>query len=221
MNEDTREKLFSSASMLFYHKGYHRTSLDAVLAAANVSEAEFRQCYASLDELHQEYLMHFNDIEGKEILAHVERQDTPLVRFMAVIEAIRPWMVDRSFRGCVYVNAISEFPDPESMPRRVGRMHYDALREVIRKLTADLKNSDCGKYTHLDVVGVSEEYMMILIGTITTGSIYSSDKCMNSAVRSVRRLLLPVDTPEARRGPHPDHSPDHGPESRPGGLPPG
>lgn len=186
-----RNRLIHYASQHFFHRGFHRTTLQGILTEANVSETEFGEHFASLDDLHHAFLEAFDASESEQILAFVEERNTPLTRFMGVIEALRPWMVDRNFRGCVFINAISEFPDPESGPRQLGVAHYDRLHDLLCTLTQELKDAEPHRYAHLQVQQVADEYLVILTGTIAMGSLYHSDHTMSAAIRSVRRLLAP------------------------------
>lgn len=188
-DDKIRGRILHSASQLFFHQGYHRTTLQQVLNDSRITEEEFQRHFQSLDDLHHAFLRHFDESESQEIIEFVEERSTPLTRFMGVIEALRPWMVERNFRGCLFINTISEFPDPESTPRQIGTAHYDRLRELIRRLTIELRQSEPEKYRHLHVDQITEEYLLIMTGTIAMGSLYHSEHSMAAAVRSVRRLL--------------------------------
>lgn len=123
-----RDRLLLVASGLFYREGIHRVGMDRLLAEAGVTRATMYR--------------HFS---GKEALvtAYLEREDGLVRAGFATRHPVSPdelvlWIADdlagTHLRGCPFINAAAEYPDPDSPVRRIVRRHRDWFRQAVTQV---------------------------------------------------------------------------------------
>jgi AcrR family transcriptional regulator len=137
----TREHVLAVAHELFYWHGIRATGVDAIAAAADVAPTTLYRLFASKDEL---------------IAAYVERADrlyrewmteatAPAVgsareRILALFDALDEQVQPQRCRGCPFLMALAEFPDPQ-LPAHAGAVAtkswvHGRLRELTDALAA-------------------------------------------------------------------------------------
>ncbi|WP_207210560.1 TetR/AcrR family transcriptional regulator [Nocardioides zhouii] len=128
---EARERLLRTATELFYAEGIHSVGVDRVLREAGVTRATMYRHFAGKEELVVAYL----DVEDATIrgyfTAAAERGGTPDELLDAVVDGIATDAGRHHTRGCPFINASAEYPDPDSDVRRVVRRHRDWFRATL------------------------------------------------------------------------------------------
>jgi len=106
-----------------------------------------------------------------------------------VIESLEPWLKANQMRGCSFLNMVAEEPDPKSPLRKEGRKHYEGLRRLIRELAVELVESDPEHYGKLDADAITDEYMVIIGGSIALAEIYHDAWPLRQGIDMVARLV--------------------------------
>lgn len=184
-----RERILETASELFYTQGYRATGINEVIRQSGVAKATFYNHFPAKDDLCLAYLELHSDAEKRSINEQIQAKTTPRARFLAVIEAIQPWLESNDLRGCEYLNTVAEVPDPGSPLRRKGREHYEWLRGLVLGLAKDLVESDPQQYAGKQAATLADDYMVILIGAIALTEVYHDTWPIKHAIKMVRRLI--------------------------------
>ena len=119
--------------MLFREGGINATGVAELAAAAHVSKRTLYQHFPSKDELITAYLRSFEDDPDAGPERALARADlTPRARLLELFGTL----ADEShpMRGCPYVNAAVELPDPNHPAHRLATQHK---RDFVERL-ADL-----------------------------------------------------------------------------------
>lgn len=120
-----RERLLGVASELFYREGIHRVGMDRLLAEAGVTRATMYR--------------HFSG-KGALVAAYLQREDALAragfaARHPESAEQLVHWIADdvagTHLRGCPFINAAAEYPDPDSAVRRIVSGHRAWFREAV------------------------------------------------------------------------------------------
>ncbi len=99
------ERILSAADRLFYTQGIRAVGVDAVAAEAGVSKRTLYNHYPSKDALIGAYLT--------ARFKHLPPSDAPArEQLLGAYERLERLIADGSFRGCPYVNAVTELGDP-------------------------------------------------------------------------------------------------------------
>src|SRR5712691_6486238 len=98
------ERILAAADKLFYTQGIRAVGVDAVAAEARVSKRTLYNHYPSKDALIAAYLT--------ARFKHIAPSDAPArEQILGAFDRLERMFADGSFRGCPYVNAVTEIGD--------------------------------------------------------------------------------------------------------------
>ncbi len=139
----TRERLMDAAAMRFYEHGFHAVGLDAIIEDAGVTKTTFYNHFASKDDLIVAVL---EDRDRRDMIALDEELDRRggdgAARILSVFDVIIDWFDDPGFKGCLFINAAAQFPNPNDPVHRAATMHSDNLYRVFVRLATEAGAAD-------------------------------------------------------------------------------
>lgn len=129
-----RERLLRSASELFYREGIHAVGVDRIIAEAGVTRATFYRHFPSKEDLVEAYL----GVEDANIRAAFDAAEAsgaePRELVGLVIEGLADDVARNHTRGCPFINAAAEYPDPVSGVRRAVGEHREWFRSELESV---------------------------------------------------------------------------------------
>ena len=132
------ERVLDVAGRLFYDNGIHAVGVEAIVAAADVTEKTFYDQFGSKDALVENYLRHRDEHWREFIATRVERSRVvPTQRVLLVFDALDEWIGIENPRGCAFVNALAELPDAGHPGREVIREQKQWLVDYLRELSRE------------------------------------------------------------------------------------
>src|SRR4051812_4365747 len=111
-----RRRIIDTALALFYAEGIHAVGIDRIIAEAGVAKATFYHHFPAKDDLICAYLE--EQISSVRQIT-VPQGTAPEEKIVHVFEAIGEITCKPGFRGCAFINAAAEYPDPGHPVRRV------------------------------------------------------------------------------------------------------
>ena len=121
------ERILAAADRLFYAKGIRAVGVDAVAAAAGVSKRTLYNHYPSKDALIAAYL--------QARFKHIAPSDAPArEQILGAFDRLERMFADGSFRGCPYVNAVTELGDPKHAAASIAVQFKEQRRLWFRAL---------------------------------------------------------------------------------------
>jgi AcrR family transcriptional regulator len=137
-----RRRVLDAASSLFYAEGIHAVGIDRVIAEAAVAKATFYAHFPSKDDLVCAYLK-----EQDELIRRVTIPGGPTHEdeILAVFDAIGEFACGPGFRGCAFINAAAEYPDPAHPVRLVVAAHRTWFHDVLRGLLTAASHPDADR----------------------------------------------------------------------------
>lgn len=132
------ERLLSVAGALFAHEGIRAVGIDRLLAEAGVAKASLYQSFGSKDALVVAYLSRQHDEDRRGYERAAARCDDPAARALLPFDLAARKARRRDFRGCLYLNAATEFPGAHSPVAGVVGEHRDWLDGVWRAALEEL-----------------------------------------------------------------------------------
>jgi AcrR family transcriptional regulator len=111
-----RRRLLDTATRLFYNNGIHSVGIDRIIAEAGVAKATFYKHFPSKDDLVLAYIEE-QDRLGRAAVASLPEQE-PRARIAAIMGRISDAVTAGGWRGCPFLNAAAEYPDPTSAVRQ-------------------------------------------------------------------------------------------------------
>jgi AcrR family transcriptional regulator len=135
----TREHVLEVAHELFYWNGIRATGIDWVAAEAGVASTTLYRLFASKDDLIGAYVERAGMLyrEWFDAAAEVGGAD-PRQRILAVFDALTEQVQPGQCRGCPFLMALAEFPDPVHPAHRSAVALKDWVRIRIGELAADV-----------------------------------------------------------------------------------
>src|SRR5919109_551056 len=100
-----RRRVLDAASALFYAEGVHAGGIDRIIPAAGVAKATFYNHFPSQDQL------------GRAAIEQLPERP-PRETIFAVLDLIARAARQPGYRGCPFINAAAEYPDPASPVRK-------------------------------------------------------------------------------------------------------
>ena len=128
-----RRRLLDTATRLFYTSGIHAVGIDRIIAEAGVAKATFYNHFPSKDDLVVAYIEE-QDRLGRAAVAALPKQP-PREMIATIMGRISEAVTAGGWRGCPFLNAAAEYPNPDSPVRQAidaRRIWYhDSLRELL------------------------------------------------------------------------------------------
>lgn len=138
---ETRRRILDAASALFYAQGIRATSADRIIEQVGITKVTFYRHFRAKSDLVVAYLEGQAALEREALERAVEGVGA-LDALRAVAGVIGTVSCSPGFRGCPFINAAAETPDPEDPVRVVVDRHRRWTRDVFARLAADAGVAD-------------------------------------------------------------------------------
>jgi AcrR family transcriptional regulator len=131
-----RQRILDAATRLFREEGIHATSVDRVIAEADVAPMTVYRHFAGKDELVTATLERWSERWLGWLRSEAARGgDDPRARLEGLWDALEKWFADEGFRGSYVDNVASELRAKPGHPAQAPvAVHRAALRELLRDL---------------------------------------------------------------------------------------
>lgn len=130
-------RILDTAAGLFYDQGLHAIGVDTIARAAGVTKKTLYDRFGSKDELIAMYLRERDERWRAKLTRAVERAADPRERLLATFDALGAWMRAENPRGCAFVNAFAELPDPDHPGHQVAADQKEWLLAYLTRLATD------------------------------------------------------------------------------------
>jgi AcrR family transcriptional regulator len=168
------ERILAAADRLFYAQGIRAVGVDAVAAGAEVSKRTLYNHYPSKDALISAYLT------GR--FKHLAPSDAPArEQILCNFDRLERLVADGSFRGCPYVNAVTEIGDPKHPASKIAVQFKEQRRLWYRALLERLaaKNPD----------GLATQLQILFEGALVS-ALVRGDPALARSARDAAEVLL-------------------------------
>jgi len=171
-------RLLDTASNLFATQGIRAVGIDAILREAGVAKASLYSSYGSKDALVIAYLNELDQADRKRWETKTSGLHDPAQKLLVFFDLAAASARKRQFRGCLYVNAATEFPGGTLEPVRA---HRQWMR---RQLVALLRDAGVD-----DAAVVAQRVQLIYDGALTASKLDRSTAPITLARQMVVELI--------------------------------
>lgn len=138
-----RERLLATAGRLFYAEGIHTVPVDRLVTEAGVTRTTFYRHFPAKEDLVVAYLK-AADAELRAALEATAGRVPASAGLTVLLGHTAATIGAAGFRGCHFVNAAAEYPDPDDRVRAVIAEHRAWLRETVTGLAERAGHPDPG-----------------------------------------------------------------------------
>ncbi|RBY88787.1 TetR family transcriptional regulator [Blastococcus sp. TF02A-26] len=128
-----RERLLRTAAELFYAEGLHTVGVDRIVGAAGITRATFYRHFPGKEDLVVAYLRGVDEAVREYVGGPPADAETAVAQLRRLTEAIGTEMCRPGFRGCPFINAAAEHPDPADPVHRAVATHRAWLTETVTR----------------------------------------------------------------------------------------
>lgn len=129
-----RDRILATAARVFYAEGIHGVGIDRVITEAPVTRATFYRHFAGKEALVVAYLQ----LSDQAIRSQIDRVAAvaPADVLRGIAAGIGESLCGPGFRGCAFINAAAEYPDPQDPVHRAVLEHRSWFRTTVRDTLA-------------------------------------------------------------------------------------
>jgi AcrR family transcriptional regulator len=177
-----RERILATASDLFYREGIRAIGVDTVVERSGVSKTSLYRVFDSKDALISAFAAEkdrlfwawWDDIEEK----HTE---DPRALLDALLSGIAKRIAHPAFRGCPFLNLMTEFPDDNHPGRVIARDNKEEMRARLATIVAKLGVGDPDR--------TASQIALLINGAYVTGLMAESADLKDDLVDAAMKLL--------------------------------
>lgn len=129
-----RERLLEKASEVFYAEGVHAVGVDRLIAEAGVTKATFYRHFPAKEDLVLAYLRGRDAEIRSRAEGALRTSARPREALAALVAGLADEVCATGFRGCPFINAAAEYPDPHHPVRRAVADHREWFRDALVSL---------------------------------------------------------------------------------------
>ena len=182
---EARERLLAAASRLFYAEGINSVGIERLIKEGQVTLATFYRHFPSKVDLVVAYLRGAHDHMAARAAEQADKlQGRELVR--AIGDDVTSQIRQTAFRGCAFLNAASEFEDPQSPVRQVVAEHrqwyYGLLRGAFEDAGHELPSN------------AARHFVMLRDGAMSAAYLDTPTTAIRTFTRGVDGLIRTIDT---------------------------
>jgi AcrR family transcriptional regulator len=186
-----RSRLLGTASRLFYAEGIHAVGVDRIVAEAQVTRATFYRHFPGKEELVVAYLR-TQDAGVRAALGdepQTPEAATALLRLM--VDGMGGEICRAGFRGCPFINAAAEYPDP-AHPVHVAVVEHRTWLEGVARQALERSG-------HPEPASAARTFMMLRDGAMVAGYLDDPRQASDGLRTAVETLVAAGEG----GGPHP------------------
>ncbi|TCK24342.1 TetR/AcrR family transcriptional regulator [Pseudonocardia endophytica] len=183
---EARERLVATASGLFYREGIRAVGVERILAEAPATRATFYRHFPSKEDLVLAYLRGVDAHTRDVVDAAVRAAGPPADAVRAIGAVVADDLVRPDFRGCAFLKAAAEYPDPDDPVRRVILDHRTWYVSTLTGLFADVFGNSPrrGRPEH-----AAQHFVMMRDGAMTGAHLDGVEDVRSAFHRGVDGLL--------------------------------
>jgi AcrR family transcriptional regulator len=181
-----RDQLMDTAWTLFYRDGYRAVGIDTLLEEAGVAKMTLYNHFPSKEAL----IVAVLEKRSAGLLEAIDRAidaagRSPAKQMLSVFDGLKAWFATEDFKGCAFIRALSEYPEPDHPIHRAAWAHKRAVNSRIRTLAE--KSGAKHPATLADSISLLMDGA--IIAAHATGSVAPADTARNAAQGLLKAAL--------------------------------
>ncbi|MFJ4735040.1 TetR/AcrR family transcriptional regulator [Streptomyces sp. NPDC088770] len=191
---EARSRLLSKATEIFYAEGIHSVGIDRITSEAQVTRATLYRHFSGKEDLILAYLDQADRaIRGQVDAVAAASGRSAADRVRDVGRCIVEGIASPGFRGCAFLNAVAEYPDPDHPVHRAVLAHRQWFLDTVTDLLAQTGDAPA------DAAG--RQFVMLRDGAMAAGCLFDPQLISETFLDGVEEILRARTAPESVSGP--------------------
>lgn len=170
-----KQRILDIASGLFHRQGYNSTGINQIISEANVAKASFYSHFKSKDDLCLAFLQARHDYWFSQLLAYCSKAKGPKERVLTAFDFIIYMNGKEDFRGCSFLNILSELSKDQGAILSLIQSHKNDLRNFFRK--------------ELEEASLSDHMYLLFESSLVESQLFRSNDLVNRSKEIINVLL--------------------------------
>ncbi|MEV6304327.1 TetR/AcrR family transcriptional regulator [Actinoplanes sp. NPDC051861] len=180
-DSDARVRLLTTAAGIFYAEGIHSVGVDRIIAGAKITRATFYRHFPGKDDLVVAYLHEADRAIRNQVETALADSPAAPDAVRAVAQSIADGIRSRGFRGCAFLNAVAEFPNPGHPVHQAVQAHRAWFLDTITGLMARVDETDAS--------AAAQHFVMLRDGAMAAGCLFDPALICETFLRGVDGLV--------------------------------
>jgi AcrR family transcriptional regulator len=189
---EAKSRLLGTASRIFYAEGLHSVGVDRIITEAGTTRATFYRHFPGKEDLVVAYLEEADRALRERFAAAQASAGSADAALRAVAADIAADIRRAGFRGCAFLNAAAEYPDPAHPVRRRIAEHRDWFLGGVTDLLGQVGHGSGGP--------AGRHFVMLRDGAMAAGCLSDPDAVCTTFLDGVEGLLWSRTVAGAPRG---------------------
>ncbi|MFS8096856.1 TetR/AcrR family transcriptional regulator [Lentzea alba] len=178
---EARSRLLNTALRIFYAEGIHSVGIDRIVEEAQVTRATLYRHFLSKEELVVAYLTEADNAMRAHAAQAAEGKHSPADTLLALAQAIAQGIRSPEFRGCAFLNAAAEYPEPDHPVHQAVLAHRQWFADTVTELFAQIEEERAEP--------AARHFVMLRDGAMAAGCLSDADLVCETFLRGVEGLL--------------------------------
>ncbi|MEU4000058.1 TetR/AcrR family transcriptional regulator [Streptomyces fungicidicus] len=181
---EARARLLGTATRIFYAEGIHSVGVDRIIAEAQVTRATLYRHFTGKEALVLAYLDVADQGIRGQVAAAREGAGTAADEVRAVARSIAEGIRSPGFRGCAFLNAVAEYPDPAHPVHQAVLAHRQWFLDTVTDLLARAGREPADE--------AGRHLVMLRDGAMAAGCLFDPDLVTETFLAGVEGVLRQV-----------------------------
>lgn len=178
---EARSRLLKTASRVFYAEGIHAIGVDRIVEEAQVTRATFYRHFPSKETLIVAYLDEADRTIREQVDAAIAAGLPAADTLRKVGASIAQAILTPGFRGCAFLNAVAEYPDPDHPVHLAVLAHRQWFLDTVTGLLAKIRE--------IPAEPAARHFVMMRDGAMAAGCLFDPDLVSETFLHGVEGLL--------------------------------
>lgn len=170
-----RERIVGVTFELFARQGYNSTGINQIISDAGVAKASFYQYFRSKEDLCVEFLKVRHAYWFDELNRFSAKSKDNKSRILAAFDFLMHMNEKENFRGCSFLNILSEIPTDNVKIMKVITDH----KAILRKYFLELLNDEA----------LSDHVYMLFESSIVESQVFRSNELIERSKKIITSLI--------------------------------
>lgn len=178
---EARLRLLATATRIFYAEGIHSVGVDRIIAEAKVTRATFYRHFPGKEDLVLAYLQGADQAIRSQVETAIVAGTSASDAVQAVAASIAEGIQSPGFRGCAFLNAVAEYPDPAHPVHQAVLAHRRWFLDTINTLMTNIEETKAEP--------AAQHFVMLRDGAMAAGCLFDPVLICETFLRGVEGLV--------------------------------